>query len=55
MELKGQKIRTVDQGTSNENSKTTEPKQAATDTQRTTHAILTLHGNQPHAKHLKSL
>jgi len=55
MELKGQKIRTVDQGTSNENSKTTEPKQAATDSQRTTRAILTLHGNQPHAKHLKSL
>jgi hypothetical protein len=45
----------MDQGTSNENSKTTEPKQAATDSQRTRRAILTLHGNQPHAKHLESL
>jgi hypothetical protein len=36
----------MDQGMSNENSKTTEPTQAATDSQQTRRAILTLHGNQ---------
>lgn len=45
MELKGQNFQTMDQGTSNENCNVTEPKQAETDSQRTTRAILTLHGN----------